>query len=68
MDTPTTIAITLCREVRYALSSNRFPAKPGSRGVGIRERVRKAIEAVSDAEEKLENLDIGSPRSPSNQV
>lgn len=67
MDTPTTIAITLCREVRYALTSNRFPEKPG-RGVAMRERARKAIEAVSEAEEKLEKLDIGTPRSPSNPV
>lgn len=58
METPTQIAIQVCRDVREALTSKRFAERPGH-GVGIRERVRKAIEAVSEAEEKLENLDIG---------
>jgi hypothetical protein len=48
------LAITLCRDIRHILASRNFPSK------NIQERVRKAIERVSQTEEEIENLEVGA--------
>jgi hypothetical protein len=48
------LAITLCRDIRHILASRNFPSK------NLQERVRKAIERVSQTEEEIENLEVGA--------